>query len=457
MLSISAIDKARVFSTPKENDRDGFWTSVESNHRARATLARAWNSVVSLTRAWISVATVFMLWPLAVPATRIAAQEPQPVQIQVVVSIPEASADVTTNSRQVYLSGSLPVLGNWAPDGLPLERQSDGTYHGTFRVRPDTVVQFKVTQGRWETVERDANGRDIANRRIVVTSQPDGQPQRIEIRVDSWASETTAIKSTVVGNLIQHEFRSEKLGNSRTIFVWLPPDYAQSDTRYPVLYLHDGQNLFDRATAAFGNEWQVDETATELIEAGEIRPLIIVGVGNSADRIDEYTMTFDAKMNAGGAGRLYLSFLTDELKPWIDQRFRTSATRPSTWIGGSSLGGLISLHACVERPDVFSGCLAFSPSLAWDREQIFATLSEKQHWPDHTPLWLSMGTLEGGTQPSQAANTDRTARLAKLLETQGRQPETDFWFRSFDGASHDEPSWAKQFPAALKAIRNSTP
>ncbi|MBL8854993.1 MAG: hypothetical protein JNK57_13590 [Planctomycetaceae bacterium] len=413
-------------------------------------------AIAAITRAWITVASTFVFWPLAAPFAQIVAQEPQPVQIQVVVSIPEATADGTTNSRQVYLSGSLPVLGNWVPDGLPLERQSDGTYHGTFRVRPETVVQFKVTQGRWETVERDADGRDIANRRIVVLSQPDGQPQRIEVRVESWASETTATKSTVVGNLSQHEFRSEKLGNARTIFVWLPPDYAQSDTRYPVLYLHDGQNLFDRATAAFGNEWQVDETATELIEAGEIRPLIIVGVGNSADRIDEYTMTFDAKLNAGGAGQLYLSFLTDELKPWIDRRYRTSATRQSTWIGGSSLGGLISLHACVERPDVFSGCLAFSPSLAWDREQIFATLSEKQRWPDHTSLWLSMGTLEGGSEDSQAANTRRTARLAELLETQGLQPDVNLWYRSIEGARHDELSWARQFPAALKAVQNST-
>jgi predicted alpha/beta superfamily hydrolase len=407
-----------------------------------AKLAEVWRR--SATRLWL-----FAWWLVAVSHVHLTAQDLQPVQILVVVSTPTTPAD---SSAELYLAGSLPVLGNWAPDGLLLKRQADGTYHGTFEVLPQTAVQFKVTRGRWQNVERDADGRDIANRQFVAKPQPDGQPQRIEIQVSAWASEASSVASTVVGALIQHEFRSEKLGNSRSIAVWLPPDYDKSEGRYPVLYLQDGQNLFDRATAAFGNEWQVDETVTELIEKGEIRPLIIVGVGNTSDRIDEYTMTVDARMNAGGAGRLYLAFLTDELKPWIDQKFRTAPARESTWIGGSSLGGLISLHACLERPDVFSGCLAFSPSLAWDREQIFDSISATNPWPANTKLWLSMGTHEGGSAESQAANTLRTSRLAEHLEAHGLQPEVNLWYRSIESARHDEPAWSKQFPEALKAI-----
>ena len=414
------------------------------------------NRIAGLAEVWRrSVTCLWLLacWLLTVNPANLTAQDAKPVKILVVVSTPTTPAD---SSAEIFLAGSLPVLGNWAPDGLLLNRQADGTYHGTFEVLPETTVQFKVTRGQWQNVERDADGRDIANRQIVAKPQPDGQPLRIEIQVGSWAAEA-AVQSTVVGNLSRHEFRSERLGNSRTIFIWLPPDYDQSDARYPVLYLQDGQNLFDRATAAFGHEWEVDETATELIEKNEIRPLIIVGIGNTADRIDEYTMTFDAKRNAGGAGRLYLSFLTDELKPWIDHKYRTAVSRQSTWVGGSSLGGLISLHACLQRSDVFSGCLAFSPSLAWDREQIFAAVSEPHRWPHDTKLWLSMGTLEGGTAESQAANTGRTARLAKLLEAQGLRPDVDLWYRSCESASHDEASWAKQFPAALKALRTVTP
>lgn len=409
-----------------------------------AALVKAWSD--SRWRSWF-----FAWWLVAVTHANVAAQDSQPVKILVVVASPTTPEE---SPAELYLAGSLPVLGNWAPDGLLLKRQADGTYQGTFEVLPQTAVQFKVTRGRWQNVERDAEGRDIANRQFVAKPQPDGQPQRIEIQVSAWASESTRVESTVVGNLIQHEFRSEKLGNSRTIAVWLPPDYDKSDGRYPVLYLQDGQNVFDRATAAFGNEWQVDETATELIEKGEIRPLIVVAVGNTSDRIDEYTMTVDARMNAGGAGRLYISFLTDELIPWIDNTYRTESGRDATWIGGSSLGGLISLHACLERPDVFSGCLAFSPSLAWDREQIFAVISATNRWPANTKLWLSMGTLEGGSAESQAANTRRTARLAELLETQGLQPEVNFWYRSIENARHDEPAWSKQFPEALKAIIN---
>jgi predicted alpha/beta superfamily hydrolase len=421
---------------------------------AVATLAKA--CMAPRIRTYSSTMWLFLLWSIAAPSSNLSAQEPQLVPIRVVVSIPKA-ADGPNHSQPVYLAGSLPVLGSWAPDGLLLERQSDGTYQGTFQVRPATVVQFKVTQGRWANVERDADGRDISNRQIVAQPQPEGQPQRIEIQVARWASDVTAIQSTVVGNLSRHEFRSEKLGNSRTVFVWLPPDYDRSNDRYPVLFLQDGQNLFDCATAAFGNEWQVDETATELIEKGEIRPLIIIGVGNTADRIDEYTMTHDARMNAGGAGRLYIAFLTDELKPWIDKRYRTEVAREATWIGGSSLGGLISLHACLERPDVFSGCLAFSPSLAWDRERIFDDIAATNPWPVNIKLWLSMGSVEGGSEESQIANTGRTARLAKLLESQGVQPDVNLWYRSIENARHDELSWAKQFPEAIKRISYPVP
>lgn len=378
-------------------------------------------------------------------------QDNKPVPVLVVVSVPSMPTD---DAPLLYLAGSLPALGNWAPDGLRLERQADGTYHATFAALPETTVQYKVTRGGWQTVERDASGQDIPNRQFVVKSQPNGNAQRVEISVSSWAAGVEPAASTVVGKLIKHEFRSETLGNSRTIAVWLPSTYDTHEQRYPVLYMQDGQNLFDNATAAFGHEWQVDETATKLIQAGEIPPMIIVGIWNTSDRIDEYTPTVDARMNAGGAGQLYLSFLVDELKPWIDENYRTKTSREATWIGGSSLGALISIHACLERPDTFAGCLAFSPSLSWDREHLLRVVSEKkQVWPSQARLWLSMGTQEGGSPESQTSNTQRTSRLAELLIEQGLQPDKQIWHRSFENDRHDESSWSRQFPAALKIVK----
>ncbi|MBL8888849.1 MAG: hypothetical protein JNL67_02650 [Planctomycetaceae bacterium] len=379
------------------------------------------------------------------------AQDDGPVSVLVVVSAPEFAKET---APQLYLAGSLPALGNWAPDGLLLERQADNTYHAAFAALPGTTIQFKVTCGSWQTVERDARGRDIPNRQIDVKPQPAGQVQRVEIIVGSWAQGDELLQSTVVGRLIKHEFRSKTLGNSRTIAVWLPSTYDTRQERYPVLYMHDGQNLFDKATAAFGQEWQVDEAVTTLIDAGEIPPMVIVGIWNTADRIDEYTMTVDARMNAGGAGRLYLEFVVDELKPWIDNEYRTDPSRDTTWIGGSSLGALISLHACIERPEVFAGCLAFSPSLGWDREQLLTAIAEKQKsWPLQSRLWLSMGTHEGGNPESHAANTRRAAQMAEVLIEQGLEPDVSLWHRSFENDRHDEVSWAKQFPAALRAIK----
>ncbi|HET7722952.1 MAG TPA: alpha/beta hydrolase-fold protein, partial [Acidimicrobiales bacterium] len=154
---------------------------------------------------------------------------------------------------------------------------------------------------------------------------------------------------------ILHDFRSPALGNARRVSIYLPPGYDEAAARYPVLYLQDGQNLFDPGRAFVpGQDWHADETAEAFIREGWIGPLIMVGIDHAGvDRIEEYTPSRDPRRGAGGRLPAYQRFLVDELKPWVDRHFRTRPEAAATGLGGSSLGGLAALEVGLARPDVF--------------------------------------------------------------------------------------------------------
>jgi predicted alpha/beta superfamily hydrolase len=181
---------------------------------------------------------------------------------------------------------------------------------------------------------------------------------------------------TLTGHFhILRDFRSAILGNTRHIFVYLPPDYAESHRhRYPVLYMQDGQNLFDPGLSFIrGQDWQLDETAERLIGAREIEPLIIVGVDHAGvGRAAEYAPTRDARRAEGGHAHTYGRMLVTELKPWIDGHYRTRPDAAHTGLGGSSLGGLVTLYLGLTHSTVFGRLAVMSPSLWWDRRHVLA-------------------------------------------------------------------------------------
>ncbi|MFN7875282.1 MAG: alpha/beta hydrolase-fold protein [Pirellula sp.] len=369
------------------------------------------------------------------------------VRIEVKTTDPDS---VTEPAGDVFLSGNIKQLGEWRPNGLKLNRTDKNVYFAELSIPVGSRVQYKVTRGTWTTVEKDAAGKDIANREFVAAATEDEGPQKISIVVQRWGTPTSA-KSTITGTLKRHEqISSQFLTRSRNINVWLPPGYEESDKRYPVFYLQDGQNLFDESTAAFGVEWRADESAMELIAKQEISALIIVGIWNTADRMDEYTLTKDEQLGRGGRGLDYIRFIVEELKPLIDRTYRTRTDRESTSIGGSSLGGLIAMYACLENPDAFGHCLAFSPSLGWDQERLLQSLQNGTQWPANVRLWFSMGTREGRNSESQKQNVTRAKRLHQLLSPDATTIKAPVQFHEFTDASHDEKSWSVQLPIALK-------
>jgi predicted alpha/beta superfamily hydrolase len=240
-------------------------------------------------------------------------------------------------------------------------------------------------------------------------------------------------------NLRKHQsFRSRFLRNQRDLIVYLPPGYdEQPDRRFPVLYLHDGQNLFDGATSFIpGMDWHVGQTADQSICAGAVAPLIIVGMYNTKARIREYTPTHVPKLGGGRADR-YAKFLIEEVKPFIEREYRTLSGPEKTGIGGSSLGGLVSLYLGLKLPHIFGRLAALSPSVWWNQRLMhrFAASADVRPRPS---IWLDIGTREG---PRIVQDVEQ---FRDVLLQKGWQLGRDLHFERVEGAEHNEAAWAQR-------------
>jgi predicted alpha/beta superfamily hydrolase len=258
------------------------------------------------------------------------------------------------------------------------------------------------------------------------------------------------LNHTLTGTLRLHKaLQSQFLENSRDVIVYLPPAYNSSpDLRYPVLYLHDGQNLFDAATAFAGNEWGLDELAEELIRNREIQPLIIVGIYNTGPaRLSEYTHVRD-RHRRGGRGRAYAKFIVEELKPFIDTEYRTLTDAPNTGLGGSSLGGLVTLYIGLRFPQIFGKLIVMSPSVWWANRAILKEVGRVRK-KSNQEIWLDIGTCEG----QNAATCVQNVRdLYDALVAKGWRPQNDLMFIEDEGAGHDEKAWGNRMRGALKFL-----
>lgn len=264
---------------------------------------------------------------------------------------------------------------------------------------------------------------------------------------------------SITGTVKHHPDFKAKTIAARNVDVWLPPDYEKNPkARYPVLYMHDGQNLFDPATSYGGVDWAIDEVMTQLIAEGKIRPAIVVGVWNSPKRFQEYmprkAFPADGKPSLGVPympnpdGPLlsddYLKFLVKEVKPFIDKTYRTKVGRDDTFVMGSSMGGLISAYAISEYPDVFGG--AGCVSTHWPAGDGIVIDYLKTHLPDPKThkIYFDFGTatLDATYEPFQK-RMDEVMRQANYVEGQN-------WItRKFEGAEHSERAWRQRVDIPL--------
>jgi predicted alpha/beta superfamily hydrolase len=263
---------------------------------------------------------------------------------------------------------------------------------------------------------------------------------------------------SATGDLRLHEFGSRIFRNTRFLRVWLPPGYDDAenrDRRYPVLYLNDGQNLFEAATSFTGVEWQVDETADRLIRDNVIAPLIIVGIDNAGKaRLREYmpyrSLSLQPVMMMMRArGVCYPDFLLKEVMPFVARNYRVATGPENTGLGGSSLGALIALYTAMVRPGVVGHLLLESPSLWAANRQIIRESRSVKEWPER--VYLGTGTAELGNPDRDRSVVDDVREFNAILRRCGLD-ERRLRLVIEEGGIHHESAWARRFPEALRFL-----
>ena len=321
-------------------------------------------------------------------------------------------------------------------------------------------VQFKFTRGSWATVEVSADGADIPNRTLEGLDPANADEIRLVLhgfadqRGTRWQTHAPAgSDSTVTGHLDVFTTHSESLDTNRAIRVWLPPDYFEpdaADRRYPVMYMLDGQNVFDAATS-FAGEWGMDETATTLIEAGEIEPLIVVGIDNGGpERAAEYNPPDTSYQGRPNHGDRHLAFLVDELMPLINERYRTKTGHEHTGLGGSSFGGNATIYAFSARPGVFSRALVESPAVVVSEGELLERVrTDRTALPER--VFIGVGTREVAAQARADAYLDAVRVLDDTLRERGLTDER-LRLVVVEGAEHNEQAWAARLPDAMRFL-----
>jgi predicted alpha/beta superfamily hydrolase len=339
-------------------------------------------------------------------------------------------------SDSVYAAGS---FNTWVPDqkGSHFSAGPDGHLMLDYNL-PKGKYQYKLTRGSWAKVETRKNGSDVSNRELNLQNDT-----TVFIRVEGWKDDfpttVTAKKHTASPNVIvlDSAFEIPQLNRTRRIWAYLPADYLTSKKKYPVLYMHDGQALFDEFTSAFG-EWGIDECLDTLFRKGA-NECIVIGIDNSAaHRMTEYN-AYDFRNFGKPEGNEYVGFLVNTLKPYIDSHLRTLPDKKNTFIAGSSMGGLISMVAVMQFPDVFGGAGIFSPSF-WTAPKLNDDLK-----PVARDIRSKLFFYAGGSE-----SEDMLPDMKKIEEILRAASPAKIKEIVDPVQKHNEAAWRKYFPGFIK-------
>ena len=336
----------------------------------------------------------------------------------------------------VYISGN---FNDWNASDPAFRFQKTET--GRYRLEISSVtslpekLEYKYTRGDWKNVELDEYGNEIKNRVATVDQGI------VRNRVLRWKQDGLTYNPDFlpVIEVISENFEIPQLIKTRRIAALLPHDYHQTDRRYPVLYLQDGQNLFDDY-APFGN-WGIDKKLAVMAERG-MEDVIIIAIDHAEkDRIAEFTPSMHTKLGKGD-GKKYIRFLADTLKPYVDKHFRTLPERAHTGIGGSSMGGLITIYAGFMYPEVYGKLMVFSPSL-WVAPNIHFQLMSFDEALD-LKIYLYGGNEEGTYM------VPNMERFIRAIGQQGIASNIDFHLSIDPQGKHNEARWGEEFPKAVE-------
>lgn len=341
------------------------------------------------------------------------------------------------DERPVCITGN---FNDWKVDAehFSLEKRGQGHYQFRFPEgrMPSFPLEYKYVKGSWDDEEVDEFGSAVRNRKILQAEA------KVVDQVPRWKRKGLSYEPSLLPNIevISEHFEIPQLIKTRRITALLPHNYYQSDRRYPVLYLQDGQNLFDDY-APFGN-WAVDKRLAVMAELG-FSDIIIISIDHAAEeRIAEFTPSIATRLGVG-EGKKYVRFLADTLKPYVDRHFRTLPDRVHTGIGGSSMGGLISIYAGLMYPEVYGRLMVFSPSL-WVAPNI-PDVSLPFEAPQDARIYIYAGGQEG------SAMIPNVYRYREALERKGLNLSAiDFRLSIDPEGTHSEEHWGREFPKAVK-------
>jgi alpha-glucosidase len=364
----------------------------------------------------------------------------QSITAQVTLRLTSIPAN-TPNNAAIYFASN---INAWNPGDV---NYTLAIVNGTYQIvipEGTGTVEFKFTRGLWASVEGGPNCEEIANRTFTFT----GSPQTINLTVQKWKD---LCSSTAAPNvqILNNAFVMPQLNNrTRRIWLYLPPDYQTTSKQYPVLYMHDGQNLFDAATS-FAGEWQVDETLNALHASGNYGA-IVVGIDNGGvSRINEYS-PWNNPQYGGGEGASYIDFIAQTLKPFIDANYRTLTEPQYTCLFGSSLGGLISTYGAVRYPNVFGRVGSFSPAYWFVFTELNNYISTSTTNISNLRISHVAGQNESATMAPHI-NTVTSNLFARGLLNSNSSIKTDA-----DG-THTEAYWRREFGAAYQWLFPNTP
>ncbi|MBW8362719.1 MAG: carbohydrate esterase [Kaistella sp.] len=346
------------------------------------------------------------------------------------------------DDRPVYITGN---FNNWKPRDSDFKMAEMG--QNTYAIEIDDEklpfeIEYKFTRGGWENVEIDQAGNISHNRKAVKSHETIDTVEKWRV---NWGPFKEEFFPTV--EIISEKFYIPQLNRTRKIWALLPYNYHQTNKNYPVLYLQDAQNLFNEGSA-FGN-WEIDKKMSILAEYGRGDVIIIAIENGREDRIKEYVLDSDS-ITDHAEGKKYIRFLADTLKPYVDSVYRTKPEREYTGIGGSSLGGLISIYSGFLYPEVYSKLLIFSPSLWINPENNFPQMNFRN--PYDIKVYMYGGEMEG------AEMTERIELFEKTMEGWEGQHSMQFEFRISINpeGKHQEFHWSQEFPQAVEWLFYNT-
>ncbi|WP_295674465.1 alpha/beta hydrolase-fold protein [uncultured Mucilaginibacter sp.] len=338
-------------------------------------------------------------------------------------------ANLLVSSIHLFLAGN---FNNWNPADSAWQLRPVG--ESIFELKRELmkgVYQFKVTKGSWQSVECTADGKPVENRSLVLTKDT-----AINLDVAGWQDDfAKAEKTHTAGrhvHIISDKFDIPQLGRQRRVWIYLPAGYSSSKKNYPVIYMHDGQNLFDEYTSGYG-EWGIDEILDKIPDA---KQSVIVGIDHGGDnRITEYD-PYDSRYGKG-RGDDYTRFIVQTLKPYIDKHYHVKKGAAYTTIAGSSIGGLISMYAALKYPGVFGNAGIFSPAF-WIAPEIY-TYAQNAKLPVSSRFYFVCGDAESD---SMVTDIQKMAGIIRLkVKNSASVPVV-----IIKGASHNEKQWNGDFP-----------